>query len=376
MINETKTTEKDKYKIQNYHIIRNDRTAHGGGVAIFIHQKIPFIKITTPLTSIEILSIKLSDNTVLIAAYNNPRNNFTNTYLAKLFSVGNKIFLVGDLNARHREWKNHRNNTNGNTLLTFSQHNNLNIVNTETHTHYPESGAIPTYIDLIVNKNTQCLSNPISLAQLTSHHNPVLFSIGNRLPNTEPRKVRSYKNTNLEKFRTTLDKQITINKQINSCKILDIEVANLTNSIQNAINSHTTQIVTNDHYDQITPEIKENIRERNKKRKQWQANRDDSIKNDMKQLTNKIRQKINEIKNEKWTNFLQSIHPQDKSLWRLTKNLTKKRQPIKIIHLTKRTYFTDKEKADLLANTYEKIQTNNIKTDIEDSKCRYSHTNK
>lgn len=131
IVNETKLTPDIQIKIKDYQILRKDRTAHGGGVAIIIHNRVPFKNIkTSDLLSIENICIQLPSNIYMAAVYNQPRNHFTNDDLHLLANLGNQILIVGDLNARHYTWKNHTDNLNGRTLYNFVSDNDLVIQHT------------------------------------------------------------------------------------------------------------------------------------------------------------------------------------------------------------------------------------------------------
>lgn len=117
-VNETKLTEDIKIKIKDFQIFRKDRTAHGGGVAIIVRNNIPLKLLTNHIrTSIEHIAIQLKDNTCIIAVYNQPRNQLTIDDIQSLTNIGNKVLIVGDLNARHYTWMNHVDNHNGVTLF-------------------------------------------------------------------------------------------------------------------------------------------------------------------------------------------------------------------------------------------------------------------
>lgn len=178
LLNETKLTEDVNIQIKNYKFIRKDRTAHGGGVGILIKQNICFQQLKSiPDVSIEHVGIRLENNIYIFAVYNNPRNLFIDRELLALTSLGNKVLLIGDLNARHVNWKNHVSNTNGRTLHNFITNNNLVILHTEKPTHYPPNNGTPTYIDVVINKNVGNVTIPISHAALMSDHNPISIQL-------------------------------------------------------------------------------------------------------------------------------------------------------------------------------------------------------
>lgn len=77
LLNETKLSENSVFKIKNYQIIRKDRTANGGGVAMIISNKVGFKQCSIAnQISLECICIKIIGNIHIVAAYNEPRNKF------------------------------------------------------------------------------------------------------------------------------------------------------------------------------------------------------------------------------------------------------------------------------------------------------------
>lgn len=95
-LNETKLTEEIEIKIKNYQIIRNDRTAQGGGVALLIRNNVPFKPHPlNPNINTECICIELPKKVFLVAAYNQPRNIISVDDLHSLTNLGGKVLIVG-----------------------------------------------------------------------------------------------------------------------------------------------------------------------------------------------------------------------------------------------------------------------------------------
>jgi len=70
---------------------------------MLIKNNIPYKEIKRNLDIItEYLPIKLASNIYLIAAYNSSNKDLITKDIDKLLGLGNKILLIGDLNARHQ----------------------------------------------------------------------------------------------------------------------------------------------------------------------------------------------------------------------------------------------------------------------------------
>lgn len=131
IVSETKLTPEISLKIKNFNIIRKDRTAHGGGVAIIIRNNVPYKSIgTNDTVTMENVSIQLKDSTYIMAVYNQPRNQFTENELRELSRIGNQVLIVGHFNARHYSWKNTVGNHNGRTLFNFMTNSNIIVQHT------------------------------------------------------------------------------------------------------------------------------------------------------------------------------------------------------------------------------------------------------
>lgn len=366
MINETRLTDKIKIKIKNYTILRKDRNANGGGVAIFIRNSIPFQKTKiNDAVSIENISIQLQNKLNIIAVYNTPSNKFSSEDLEALFEVGNKVIVVGDLNARHTTWKNHISNTNGRTLYKFINENNIIVQHTEEPTHHPLNGMTPTFIDLIVNKNSANITDPVSLPALPSDHNPVIFNILNQYKEKSKRYVTSYKLTNWTDFRHSLNDKIKINNKIQTAQEVDKEVELLTRAIIETKHLHSKRVLVNNNSYNPDSEIKQLIKDRNAMRKLFQKRNIKSLKSDINRLNKIIRNKIRSKVNEQWEKTLKELHPGDKAMWRIAKCFKKAPQSIPTLVKNNETFLTDKSKANLISKTLEEIQTNDLVSPLE-----------
>lgn len=357
LIQETRLKPTDALKIRDFRTYRLDTDNGQGGLAVLVANNIPHKLKPPPRTSLETITIELADKTAITATYNSPANRFTQRDLDNIFRQGRKVLLVGDLNARHRDWNNHINNRNGLTLAHYADLNNLQIMHPDTPTHYPLNNTTPTTIDLIINKNVTINTPPQSIPDLTSDHNPVLFHLKHTKLEERTLRIRTYKNTNWTHFRQTLDEHTTINNNFLTTLDIDNEVDKITKTIQLAMNKHTALKTISPNKDDLPDDIKRLIQERNGQRRHYQQTRDRATKDLYNDLATQIRQKIRQHRNEKWTNRLQRLKPNDNSLWKLTKALKSTHSQIPTLHHDNKDHHTDAQKADALASTYEQIHT-------------------
>lgn len=77
LVNETKLSTKDRFKIKNYSCERYSRDNAAGGVMILVKNNIPYKITKTKHSVIENVCIKLANNSHLIAVYNRPSIQYT-----------------------------------------------------------------------------------------------------------------------------------------------------------------------------------------------------------------------------------------------------------------------------------------------------------
>jgi hypothetical protein len=112
----------------------------------------------------------------------------------------------------------------------------------------------PTTIDLFITKNIT-INRPTTLTALNSDHNPVIITTDGQYRENRSRTKITYKNTDWNKFRETIDSQLKINRTITDRKQLEHTIDTLTQIIQNAIKKHTKTHTINTETQHITPEI-------------------------------------------------------------------------------------------------------------------------
>jgi hypothetical protein len=225
-ISETKLLNSDNIKIEGYNILRKQRETNtrGGGVAIILKIDIPFTIVRLHATVFECTAIKLAHNDItIISIYNLPLNKFRQT----------NVIIAGDINARHIDWGNCYNNTNGITLKNYIDSHAVTINHPTTHTHFPSNNNDPSTIDYFLLKNITNYTQAITIPALKSDHNPVKFSIDDPRENLT-KSCTSYKHTNWKNLRHMLDNQIIINNNIKTSAELDAEINKFTQVLLHA----------------------------------------------------------------------------------------------------------------------------------------------
>lgn len=370
LLTETKLTPNDVVKIKNYIVYRVDRPTNGGGVAIAVKNIVDHTPTATVHTNLETVGIKLKNNTHLYALYIRPNYRLTNRDLDTIFDRHNRVIVAGDLNSRHTAWKNHLNNANGNTLYNYYLQNNINIQYTQEPTHYPPNGSTPTYIDILLNKNVNEATDPYTETALSSDHNPVRFEIKSNRNDLEepPIQKLSFKNTNWEDYKTELNGIIEINNKISNKEELNAETEKLTSDIKIVMDKHSTTLTIHPYRKQISDEIVQKIKEKNRIRREWQRTRNPAIKELMNRKTREVKEALSQHYNESWNKTLEKINENEdnnKKLWKIIKRIKRGNSFIPALNHNGQTYYTNYEKANVLASNLAQTQTNPATSDIE-----------
>lgn len=357
LLNETRYNNTIKLKIKNYKIVRADKSSAAGGIAILIKNEVPFkeVQIINNDSPIENLCIKLASNLHIICAYCSPNAEFTDKHIQTLMNVGNKVIVMGDLNAKHNAWNCQRNNKRGRVLYNYVQHKNCTVLFPNEPTHHPENGSTPTTIDITINKNCNQASNIQILNELSSDHVPITLTLTKQIKNTNKSIQYDYDKVDWDKFTKLTNEQININPTIENAENIDREVQRLTSKIQYCIEKLIPTKTSQQIQDRLPEHITKSIAERNRIRKLWQRTRIIEYKVQTIRKTMEIKAKIAKYRNDKWTRKLQKLNINDNSLWRMTKIFKKEYHPISTLVKNDTEALTDQEKAEMLASQFEEV---------------------
>lgn len=174
----------ERFTFPNYNIFRNDRSLRPlGGTMVLVKKNIIAQAVPGNCPHIEGTFIRVKTKTKWVhlgSVYCSPAVEFDGTCLGKIFNSNNTMIVGGDLNAKHRIWGCRRENNRGRVLFNKSLDYNYHIIPPKEHTHSSLIG-LPEILDIFVVKNTDLLSQPEALCDLTSDHLPVLIEYGNPL---------------------------------------------------------------------------------------------------------------------------------------------------------------------------------------------------
>jgi hypothetical protein len=109
---------------------------------------------------------------------------------------------------------------------------------------------------------------------------------------------------------------------VNNEEALDKCFEELTSAIQEITVASTPK--SRPRADPLPPlpaSVKEEIRLKNRLRRQWQVTRDPALKAQVNRLQRSVTYRLNEWKNEHWSDTLESLDSEDQSLWKMTKRV-------------------------------------------------------
>lgn len=161
LVNETKFNNRINCCMTGYTCFRKDRNARttGGGVLILVKNEIKCKEITLNPSKFETVGVELSSGLIIISAYVTPKTTIEANELASLFTLGNKVFVMGDFNAKHTDWNCQQTNKNGRALQQYVSNQPIVVLAPDSYTCYPYTGALPSIIDLALLKNINNCTN-------------------------------------------------------------------------------------------------------------------------------------------------------------------------------------------------------------------------
>lgn len=208
----------------------------------------------------------------------------------------------------------------------------------------------------MLNKNVFDAVEPVSISELHSYHNLIVVNINNFNTNEIKSKRTTYIDTNWHNYRNYLNRNLKIDKKINTIDELDSAVNNLTNILLSAKHKFSKTTNVNLYKENLPTHVQNLIKQRNSVRKKWQHQQNPNDKNKMTTLTNEIKTKISEHLNKTWNDTLAKLKPEDNSLWKITRKLKKSFQPIPVLIVSSNTTklaISNKEKAEEIATNFE-----------------------
>lgn len=358
-LSETQLRANHKFRVKGYNIEREDRPdrtdgnlmKQGGGVAFVIRNNIPYCRLQTRHTSsIEHVAVRLDNGLVLVGVYVQPKTDIVWSEVDQLLALGSKVIIAGDFNSRHEQWGCLSNNKNGRYMSRYLEETQVALMYTDTPTHFPSNGQTPSTMDFIINKNVSNLSEPYTVCEMSSDHDPVLFTIGEVFKENPAKPMWDYKNTNWEEYRKHIN-AILKTKYVSQEREIDEMVSNFTNIMLNA-RLKTTKQIKQIQQDKIPDEIISLIHQKQKFRKQWQRTRNDADRVRFRELARQIRERIIDYRSTVWQTKLENLKPGSNEVWNVVRSLKKRYENIPTLIDQDKEHVNNRQKAECFGEYY------------------------
>ncbi|GFW46412.1 uncharacterized protein TNCV_4811001 [Trichonephila clavipes] len=212
-------------------------------------------------------------------------------------------------------------------------------------------------LDFALINNFQYPYTILSIPELSSGHNPVVlnFSFNSNIHKDNTRAVT----TCWSKFSEYINNNIHISdfEKITNPDILENKINLFTEAVRSTY-EHASRPITNKNHTYTPQHIQNLIRQKNKARKTFQDTLNPIHKTNYNILQKMIRKELKKFSDQTWKIKLEAMNTQDNTLWQYQKYFRKKRSDIPSLN---NTAITDKQKAELLAETFQSNFTDNIR---------------
>jgi hypothetical protein len=333
LLSETRLNSNQAFRLANYVCHRTDRPTAGGGTAILVRRGIVHHSVPVPgLTHLEATAIhtmRAGQPVIILAAYLSPSRPLIGADLNACFGGGLLILLAGDLNVKHVDWNSRLTTKMGKLLRDYADENSCLIFGPDTPTTNPYNSTVTPYVlDIVMTRE---LHSPVLLAlcsALSSDHLPVLIDIMCRSSFHNPSARPDFRRTDWAKFQTHLEAETPLSPELNNGMAIDTCVENVSAAVLRALAASTPKCrPRDDPRPPIPAGIQDEICLKNRLRRQWQFTRDPVLKAEVNRLQRSVTNRLNEWRNDQWGATLESLHPEDQSLWRMAKRVMRVTTP-------------------------------------------------
>jgi len=327
LLNEHSNTDRQTLKIFNYLTFQTNKDNRlNAGAAIAIKKNLPFRLHDDFNSDMLAVTIETRQGPITIATtYIPPRDDYINFIdFNDLLSRPHPVYLIGDLNARHRILGSSNNNRTGRHLLTLIEQDKCQVLgpNFPTfHTHRSATSPDIAISNLKTFHNIHFKPGPLT----PSDHIPIIATISANPIQIPIRPRRSFYNADWTGYRTTLSETNFPRLDSPTMDEIDDRLENWTKTVKDATDKH---IPTIRH--RTIPGIRKN-RTIDLLEIQYQATLDYVATNgpspDLYRHINELRSDISneyrQLNNEKWTGLINNLNDEDDAttFWKTIKRM-------------------------------------------------------
>lgn len=355
--------------ISNYRIIRLDRSAgqRGGGTLIYYRRSLHVCPVDTPeLTTLEATVCRIAmtghPDMFIASCYQPGSKSLVGGDISALFGLGNHVLLAGDFNSKHPSFNCKTLNPNGTKLFDLMDRLTFDVIAPLEPTHYPRIlHHQPDVLDFALLRNISLPVREIAVKhELNSDHRPVILRLGSVNSDSSLLKTVTdwdYLHSRLQ--RTTESPELErIPPVIRSKADIDVAIDAFSNHLQLVVKDSSRQVpATDNHRWKLPEDMKALLRAKNAATRAYDYFPSHDNRSRLRSLQRLVKEKIKELRSERWDNLLSDISPSHTAFWSLSRAL--KSDTISEMPPLTRTdrnlppAFNDDDKAELLADSLE-----------------------
>ena len=186
-LQETKLSSRSRLKFPHFTVVRLDRTNHGGGLALLIHESIQFSTVDLPQRPVEDI-----DTEVQAIHIPSPEGGFTivNVYvppssscpanfhplLSDILDIKDGLIL-GDFNAHDELWFSSLSDDRGATLADEIEMSEYGVLNANTSTRVPSNGRATSPDISLASASLLTSAEWCTHTALSSDHIPIIITL-------------------------------------------------------------------------------------------------------------------------------------------------------------------------------------------------------
>lgn len=333
-ISETRLSPNVSLATPGYALYRQDKhsSGRGQGVALLVRQNIVHSYFHMPITQhLEVTGIKMlisGREHIFVSAYQSPNLPLFTDDIDAVLKLSQRVLIMGDLNANHDLWIPGIKNSHGNKLFNhmLSSDFSIHASNTPTLLHY-RPNLTATNPNLVITQNIKNLSEIKALNCLSSNHLPLFFTMGGQPHLKPPVSSYRYNEGNWQKYRSHLNKIISLDSStFQSHEQVDSNLALFNSHLLEARDLSVPLVIKPDKKCIPLPwYIRKKIKIRNRLRRDLHAATDPiskkEIRSEMNCLQKVIKMKIQKFMDAVWNKKLAQVDNPSSDIWRLIKSL-------------------------------------------------------
>ncbi|GBP81659.1 RNA-directed DNA polymerase from mobile element jockey [Eumeta japonica] len=341
-----------------------------GGTALYYRQTLSCSPIDIPpLTNLETTGCRLTMSShgaiIIISVYLPPKKELLRSDVETLFALGDAVILFGDLNSKSTKWRCNYTNANGRKMIDLAKDLHFDVIAPSTQTYFPDNVRNrPDILDIALMRgvalNVRCIE---TLQSLNSDHRPVLLKVGPPDGEQPPKNkiITSWRKVSLLLEETDTPILNNIPDNIETTDEIDYAIGALTNHIATVVEDSSREVPAADNRRKLPEDVRVLLRAKNAAMRRASTYPTCENRSCARALQRKVKARIQEFKNDKWSTLMEEITPSHQAYWKLAKALKSDGYlPTPALRKPDNTFAVDdRGKAECLADSIEQQCSNN-----------------